>query len=348
VEVDGDEVLTFPVPAFTPMILHVRLNGDAVEVLDVIPLVGQSGAGVSGVSNLEGHDLQPYGYLATETIPFNPSGLDVEGLVRMPDGGFWVADEYGPSLVKVDATGTVVERHVPQGLGLTGADYPVKETLPGILASRRGNRGFEGLGMTPDGSLLMAAIQSPLSNPDGDTGESSRLSRILTFDPASGTSVGEYAYLMEEGPAFDTAEGIEQGDMKLSGVIAIDRDTAIVLERTDDVARLYTVEFAGATDLLGTAWDDAATSPSLEAGDPSGDVVPLAKTLLADLSTVDMPAKIEGIALAGDTTIAAANDNDFDLGSLENGDGVWEPGDKTSQIILVTVAGGLPAADLAP
>jgi hypothetical protein len=33
----------------------------------------------------------------------DPNGTDSEGLVALEDGGFWVGDEYGPSLLRVDA-----------------------------------------------------------------------------------------------------------------------------------------------------------------------------------------------------------------------------------------------------
>ncbi len=344
VEVDGEELLTFPVPEFTPMILHVRLNGEDIEVLDVVPVVGQSGKGVTGVSNSAAIDVQPYDFMGKAEIPYNPSGLDSEGMIRMPDGSFWLADEYSPSLVKVDATGKVAERLIPKGHELVGADYPVMEVLPSILSARRGNRGFEGLGLTPDGKTLLAVVQSPLGNPDEETGETSRVTRILAVDAITGEPAAEYAYVMESGPEFDPAEGIEQADMKVSGIVAIDNDTALVLERTDDVARLYTIELAGATNLLGTAWDDASTTPSLEAGDLSADVTPVAKTLLADLSTADVPTKIEGVAVVDGGTLAVSNDNDFDLGSLEEGSVAWAPGGKRSEIILLKVPGGIPAA----
>ena len=341
VEVDGEERLTFPIPNFTPTILHVRANGDTLEILEIIPVTGTSGDGVTGVSSSSAMDPQPYGYLGESEIPYNPNGMDVEGLVRTADGGFWLAEEYSPSLVKLDATGEVLSRYVPEHLGLTGTDYPVEETLPEILLSRRGNRGFEGLGITPDGSTLVAILQSPLSNPDKDTGAASRVARILVIDSATGKPTAEYAYEMEDGPTFDTGEGIEQGDMKLSGVVAIDADSLIVLERTDDVARLYSVELSGATNILGTAWDDVATTPSLESSEATG-FTPVSKTLLADLAALDLPTKIEGLAIIDAHTIAIANDNDFDLGSIEDGSGNWEPGGKSSQIIVVSLPDGIP------
>jgi len=347
VEVDGEERLTFPVPEFTPTILHVRATGDVLELVEAIPVVGQSGAGVTGLPNRVGADPQPWGYRGEQQLDFNPSGLDTEGLVRGVDGSFWLADEYAPSLVKVGEDGVVAARYVPAGTALTGADYPVEETLPAIYGARRGNRGFEGLAISPDQSTLYLLLQSPLNNPDKDTGEASRIGRLLVVDVATGTPTAEYAYVFEEGPVFDPAEGIEQGDMKLSGIVSVDADSAIVLERTDDVARLYTIEFGQATNLLGSQWDDPATAPSLEAADlEASGVKAVGKTLLADLALPGMPTKIEGLAVVDAQTIAVANDNDFDLGSLENGADRWISGEKPNRVLLVRVAGGLPAASV--
>ena len=37
----------------------------------------------------------------------NPHGLDTEGLVRTGDGTFWVVEEYGPSILKINRQGKV-------------------------------------------------------------------------------------------------------------------------------------------------------------------------------------------------------------------------------------------------
>lgn len=343
VEVAGEDLLTFPLPGFTPTILHVRAGDGGVEILEAIPLMGSDGAPVGGLSNLPEHDPAPYGIGGAAALAFDPDGLDVEGLVRAADGGFWLAEEYAPSLVKVGADGVVEARFVPEGLGMAGASYPVEETLPAIYAERRANRGFEGLALSPDGATLYLLLQSPLANPDGVASETSRTGRILAVDAATGRPTAEYAYEFEDGPAFDPAEGVEQGDMKLSAVVAVDAGTLLVLERTDEVARVYAAELAGATDLLGSAWDDAATDPSLEtAGDlAAAGVTPLAKTLLVDLEALaGMPDKIEGLAVVDAGLLAVANDNDFDLDFDEAGR--WVSAGKEGRLLLIE-APGVPA-----
>jgi Esterase-like activity of phytase len=318
-EVEGENRLTFPVPDFTPLIVHVRAENSTLQILEAIPIVNQAGAPVTGLPNLDGVDEQPYDVAAATALAYNQDGLDTEGLVRTADGTFWLAEEYRPSLVKVDAAGTVLARYVPEGVTLPDAGYPVEATLPAIYASRTINRGFEGLALSGDGQTLYAVLQSPLRNPDQKTGEASRASRILAVDVDSGKPVAEYVYWLEPAAAFDPALGAgDESEMKLSGLVWLNETTLLVLERTETVARLYTVDLAAATDLLGSAWDEPATAPSLEAlDDPAAaGVRPLPKTLLVDLAALPgMPHAIEGVTVIDDQTIAVANDGDFATGA---------------------------------
>jgi hypothetical protein len=160
IKVDGKKRRTFPVPGFDPAIVKIRVSGDTVKVLDAIPITTSWGKPVTGLPNQEGRDEAPYSYDAQKPLPYNPNGLDTEGIVRSADGSFWLVDEYGPSLVHVSARGKVLTRYVPKGLPLTGADYPVVEALPSVLLHRKVNRGFEGLALLPGGDLVMA-VQSP-------------------------------------------------------------------------------------------------------------------------------------------------------------------------------------------
>jgi hypothetical protein len=337
VEVDGEEVTrrTFPVPDFTPLILHVRADGDALTVLEAIPVVNQEGEPVTGLSNMAKADETPFDKDAEVELALNPDGLDPEGLVRTADGEFWLAEEYRPSLVKVDATGTVVARYVPGGVELAGAGYPVEATLPAIYAKRKGNRGFEGLALSGDGGTLYALLQSPLLNPDRDTGNASRVGRILAVDVATGEPVAEYAYVFEDAATFACGDDpCEASDMKLSGLVWQDEATLLVLERTDDEARLYTVDLTDATNILGTAWSSPVALPSLESQtDPAAvGVMPVAKTLLVNLNELPgMPGKIEGVAAIDESTVAVVNDNDFNIDALYDEDSEL----KRSQVLVV-------------
>ncbi|MBZ9638168.1 esterase-like activity of phytase family protein [Streptomyces sp. PSKA30] len=314
IKVDGKNRRTFPVPGFDPAIVRIRVCGDSVRVLDAIPITTSSGKPVTGLSNQEGRDEAPYSYDARTPLSYDPNGLDTEGIVRAEDGSFWLVDEYGPSLVHVSARGKVLTRYVPEGLNLTGADYPVVEALPSVLLHRKINRGFEGLALLPGGDLVMA-VQSPLSLPDKDAGEASRTTRLLRFSPKKKAVTAEYAYRFDAVNVVDPGED-DTSELKISSVVAVGGDRLLVEERTDKAARLQLVRLDRGANILGGAWDDDATSPSLEQlDDPAAAGVPvLAKRLVVDLGTVaGVPGKIEGVARVDRDTLALINDNDFGM-----------------------------------
>ncbi|MCG7207572.1 esterase-like activity of phytase family protein [Streptomyces arenae] len=314
IKVDGKKRRTFPVPGFDPAIVKVRVTGDRVEVIDAIPVTTSSGKAVTGLSNQAGRDEAPYSYDARTALSYNPNGLDTEGIVRADDGSFWLVDEYGPSLVHVSARGKVLTRYVPEGLNLTGADYPVVEALPSVFLHRKVNRGFEGLALLPGGDLVMA-LQSPLSLPDGDAGDASRTTRLLRFSPRKKAVTAEYAYRFDPVNVVDPSED-DTSELKISSIVAVGGDRLLVEERTDKAARLEVVKLDRRSDILGGAYDDNTTSPSLEQlDDPAAAGVPvLGKRLLVDLNTVPgVPLKIEGVARVDHDTLALINDNDFGM-----------------------------------
>ncbi|MEV5799830.1 esterase-like activity of phytase family protein [Streptomyces collinus] len=314
IKVDGTKRRTFPVPGFAPAIVKIRVAGDTVEVLDALPLTTSSGKAVTGLPNQKGRDEAPYTYDARTPLSYDPNGLDTEGIVQARDKSFWLVDEYGPSLVHVSPRGKVLTRYVPEGLKLTGADYPVVEALPSVLLHRKTNRGFEGLAQLPGGDLVMA-LQSPLSLPDTAAGEASRTTRLLRFSPRKGAVIAEYAYRFDPVGVVDPGED-DTSELKISSVVAVGGDRLLVEERTDRSARLQLVRLGHKADILGGSWDDDTTSPSLEQlDDPAAAGVPvLAKRLVVDLGEVSgVPGKIEGVARVDHDTLALINDNDFGM-----------------------------------
>ncbi|MEU5776804.1 esterase-like activity of phytase family protein [Streptomyces venezuelae] len=314
IKVDGKKRRTFPVPGFDPAIVKIRVRGDKVEVVSALPLTTSSGKPVTGLPNQEGRDEAPYSYDAKTPVSYDPNGLDTEGLVRAPDGTFWLVDEYGPSLIHVSARGKVIKRYVPRGLKLRGADYPVVEALPDVLLHRKTNRGFEGLAQLPGGDLVMA-VQSPLSLPDEGAGEESRTARLLRFSPAKQAVTAEYAYRFDPVGLVDPGED-DTSELKISSVVATGRDKLLVQERTDKAARLQAVTLDRDANILGSKWDRSTTRPSLEELDDSASsgVHVLRKRLVVDLNTVEgVPDKIEGVAPVDRRTLALINDNDFGM-----------------------------------
>lgn len=315
IKVDGANRRTFPVPDFDPAILRVKVDGKALSIARTIPITTASGDPVTGLPDQEGRDEKPFDFRAEKPLPINPSGLDVEGLVQAPDGSFWLSEEYSPSLLHVSADGEVLARYVPEGLGLKGAGYPVREALPGVLLARKVNRGFESLAISPDGKRLAVALQSPLSLPTAAVGDTSRNVRLFFFDVDAEKMCAEFVYPFDDVTAFDPGAKGDRTAMKISGLAWAGHDRLLVDERTDAVAKLYTADLRSATDVLGR-FDDAKATPALEQADLAAvGVTPIAKKLALDVtgSVPGTPGKIEGIALLDEHTVALANDNDFGM-----------------------------------
>ena len=365
---NGEDPRSFPVPDFTPFILKVRAANGVIEILEAIPITGQGVAtnGVTGLPNLENTEEPPaineefFACDQTTDLDPNPHGLDTEGLVRTLDGYFWVVEEYSPSILKIDAHGKVVKRYFPIGLPdylppITGYDTEAT-SIPAIFGSKRKlNRGFEGLTLSPDEKTLYVALQSPLANPDLTAGNDSRITRILAFDIASERVTAEYVYRFQfTGPGRDDDEfdvpsipgntaRARPRDMKISALAMLDEHRMLVLERTDFKAKIYRVDLRPATNILGTAWDDVTTSPSLETKNADGvleasGVTPLPKQAVVTLdSTQGFPQKIEGITVLDGKTIAIANDNDFGVGAFEITEEscLLEDSGRESQVIIL-------------
>ena len=342
VKVQGPDRRTFLVPSFDPLIVRLRAEpGGTLRLVETIPLVGSSGKPVSGLPNVDGRDETPWDAPGRARLPFNPSGLDTEGCVRTSAGEFWLVEEYAPSLVRVDAEGRILKRYVPEGLSLPGADYPVQPSLPAIFARRSPNRGFEGVALSPDEKTLYLVLQSPLDNPNRQVGDRSRNDRIIVFDIASERVTAEYVYRLQPAAEFGNAD---PGEVRLSAAVAVGPSTLLLDERTDPMTKLYLAELNGATNILGSRWDDPATTPSLEAlADPAAaGVTPLTKRLVVDLSEVGgVPHKIEGLAIVDPTTVTVANDNDFDFIGIDR-DGSVVPARRKSQLVFVKLPGPLP------
>lgn len=281
---------TFIVPDFTPTLVKVRARGNDLQVLETIPLTTPAGEPVTGLPNFAvAGDPPPVLADGTTPVAYNGNGLDTEGVVRTEDGHFWLVDEYGPSIVEVDAAGHVVARHVPAGLAddyvAAGADYPISGSLPAGLSARRGNRGFEDIALLPDGRTVVAALQSSVVVP----GDRDRIiTELVAFDTTTGTTLHEYGYRFDAASTF--AAGTRGRDLKISALIPVDQTHVIVEERTDTEARFHTIEL-DPTDPLVTEED---------------------KTLLVNLAGVaGVPGKVEGAALKNASTLVVISDNDF-------------------------------------
>ena len=310
----------FLAPTFTPTILHFRLNaGGQIEVLNYIKLKNPSGAPITGLPN-------PAGKGATGEIAYDANGqvigtddygLDSESIAAAPDGTFWVSDEYGPHIVHYAADGRELERISPTNVN-TG---PRK--LPAVFEKRRANRGMEGLCLTPDGKTLVGIMQSMMYVPSKGAATNKTLTRIVTFDLATGATK-QYLY-RQEGGASDSN----------SDITAISNTEFLVVERDGEygsaggIKKVFRINLAGAADVTGP--DVNAVNGMLVNGKAleqntwdeltAANIKPVSKSLAANLVTAlgYEHDKFEGIVYVGNNKIAVFNDDDF--GVVDNGNG---------------------------
>jgi len=309
----------YPTPSYSPSIYRVLLTPDGkFRVTDVITLKDRDGRPLSGL-------LNPLKTAATETafdgrgkrLAPDLNGIDAEGIVRLADGSFWIGDENGPSLAHFTADGRMIVRHLPRGTEgeFAGARYEVKGSLPAILAKRAINRGIESVAISPDERFLYFVMQNPLANPDTAAYRAAKNARLFKIERATMQVVGEFVYTLDDPKSFRRDPSDKQNDPRLSELMAIGLDRLIVLERTEQTTKLHEVDLGGATNILGTKWDDPATRPTLEQSDvAAANVKPAPKTLRFDSADFpEMVGKTEGMALLGDGSLALINDDDFGI-----------------------------------
>lgn len=300
------------------------------------------------------------------------NSFDPEGLVVAPNGHFFVADEYGPSVKEFDAQGKLVRDFtVPANLVPKEASNAVNyvDGRPTITTGRQDNRGFEGLTVSPDGKILYAVLQDPLVNEGAQNdGRRGQFVRIVMYSVATGQPIGQFLYPLElladingriPGTANDFGATAQGRNIGVSAIVAINDHQFFVLERdnrgvfsVDPAAvlpvgskRVFLVDIAGATDV---------TNVSLAGGILPGGVATVTKTatpfidMQAALAAqgLPLPEKVEGLTVGpqlanGGYLLLAGTDNDFSI--TQNSAGTQFNvcfDDVTHQIVSTTIAIG--------
>ena len=322
-DLDGAKVM--PRLDVGPAVAELRVVGDAVEMVRSFPLLDRDGKAVSGLPIPGGvhSECEPALDLQGRTIEPDPSGVDTEGLAATADG-FWVGDEYGPSLLRLNREGRVQMRWIPAGCEeqYRGAAYPVAAVLPAIAAKRQINRGFEALSLSPDQRWLYLAFQSPLAHPDEQAHERGRHVRLWRIDSASGAIAAQYLYPLDLPASFERdneEREVDPSDLKVSEITEIAPDIMLVLERASKTTKIYKVRL-DAEHALPEEHLDMQTRPTVEELSASGKLsLPvLEKELL--FSTDQEPEvapDLEGMAVLSPTELLLVNDNDFGLEGAE-------------------------------
>ncbi len=202
--------------------------------------------------------------------------LDSEAVAYLPDGSFYVSDEYAAGIYLFDASGRQIGAiQAPPALLPTRdgqADFTA-ESAP--ATGRRNNQGLEALAVSPDGKRLIAILQSAtMQDSAGASAAARNNTRVLVYDisktrtPAA--PIGHYVLQLP------TVR--EAGDGQAANVTAAQSEMAalndhqfLVLSRDANgrgkgstkapvFKSVLLVDTDGATNLAGGPYEQAATS----------------------------------------------------------------------------------------
>lgn len=281
---DRQGLKVIPRPELGPTIVALKRTGDVVEVVRTIPLRTAAGRTFSGLPlpGAEEASMEPAISLEGGELLPDPAGADTEAIAALSDGTFWIAEEYGPSLMRVAADGVVLARWLPEGSALE-TDPPAQMRLPADAARRRLNRGLEALCVSPDETKLHIALQSAIAGEDEV--------RLWTLDATSGRMLSEHLYCFDPPKSFkrDRTEGkVDHEDLKVCEIACVGENRLLVLERVTASARIYLVTL--------------------------GDKRKVKKKRLfcTDEATMVAP-DLEGMAVVSDRSVILATDNDFGI-----------------------------------
>jgi hypothetical protein len=349
IKVGGRKEIVFPLPKYSPRIVKMKLDGNKLSVTDTIPLRLPDGytdpitgtREISGLPTYDGTGEDAYSPDGKKAYGTDPNGVDTESIAYdSRDGSYWMGEEYGPSILHVNAEGTILMRITPKGLGLAMSGVSVRELLPEVYKLRKPNRGFEGIAISPDGTRLFVMLQSPLLNPDKKAGEASRNIRMAVFDTTDGDNpklTGIYLYQSE--PASDVGAPT-QDDIKIGDMAGVSRTTVLVAERDSAEGgkhkKAYLVDISGATDIStkdvfsGKTAEEASESDLKKAG-----IAYVKKSMAVDLAKLGFsPDKFEGLAIVDSNTIAVVNDNDFGVSAIDSKGNVVKSGAMPRLVII--------------
>jgi hypothetical protein len=213
--------------------------------------------------------------------------FDIESIVRVADGSYWIGDEFGPFLLHLDRAGRLLQAPVSLP-GVFAPENPFRGTTP---ANLRGSKGFESMAKSPDGRTLFPLLEGTV---DGDPAGSLRINE---FSLTTGAYTGRrFTYQLAD-PGNSAADAAMVNDHQM---LVIERDG-----EQGDAAKFKRIYLADLRDR-----------------DHDGKVD---KTLVADLLNLANPRHvagfgdpfrfpfftIESVIILDDRRLGVLNDNNF-------------------------------------
>ncbi len=295
------EVKVFPYPDYAPFIGEVEVvRGKSATLLNKVVMIGQEGI-------LTGRPLPPrdsaWSYevpasLSFKALEYDKEGIDPESLsYDKATHTFWVGEEYGPSLLQVDARNGCVLRRLSPGEG-----------LPEIFQYRKANRGIEALDITPRGKVVLC-FESPLEDKKALPCQAP-LIRLCEVDPLS-LNTRQFAYLYDE-EVYENKNEAKIGDMT-----ALSDDLFLLVEQGKTKEGeyrhvIYLVDISGAEDITHKKLPNGQELETASTDVLRSLLRPVRKQKILDVDTYGWPyRKLEGLAIVNDRFLVFSNDNDF-------------------------------------
>lgn len=217
--------------------------------------------------------------------------LDIESVRRDKNCAMWFGDEFGPYLIKTDASGTVTR----SAISLPGVYAPQHaDVVAGrATANLASSGGFEGMAINPRGDRLYTLLE-----------------KTVNGDPAGTLRINEFDVDQERytGKAFSYR--LQAPDHAIGDMTAIDETRFLVIERNNATAtsgepfkRIYLIDTRGVTS--GGAVSKTEVVDLMQLADPddlNGD----------GLRTFSFPyVTIESVLPLDSRTLLITNDNNF-------------------------------------
>ena len=218
--------------------------------------------------------------------------FDIESVRKDKNGNLWFGEEFGPYLVKTNASGSVLRREI----AMPGVFAPENSAVinGNVTANLGGSRGFEGMAINAAGDRLYTLLEGTVA------GDAAKSLRINAFDVNTEKYTGQqWLYQLD-------ALGTNIGDMT-----AINDHEFLVIERNGGTATSNLLPFKKIYRI------------DLNASDGAGHV---AKTEVVDLMNIADPndlngdgstsftfpfVTIESVLILDANTLLVANDNNY-------------------------------------
>ena len=266
--------------------------------------------------------------------------LDSEAIAYLPDGSFYVSDEYAAGIYYFDKSAKLVGaiQTVPALLPMKKGQLDFgAEKAP--TTGRRNNQGLEALTISPDGTRLIGVLQSAAMQDQSSNNATRNNTRVLVYDIAKTrlpkAPIGHYVLQLptvreagDGGAADITAAQSEALALSDTRLLVLARDGNGRGKGTPNVPvykSILLVELDGATNLVGTAYEQSA-APIAKDGVLNPDIKPAAQAELVNIlnpvqlakfgmnlsvapsTPTSLPEKIEALAVGSAFDPAAPND----------------------------------------